>query len=132
MLKGFPVNVDLGLLVIRLMVGFVGIYHGSQKLFGWPFGGHGLAATAEGFGKMGMPMPMASATAAGSAEFFGGVLLALGNLFFAFTMAVAVGAVHWKNGFSGQGGYEYPFTLGVVLLALVISGPGRYALSPRL
>jgi putative oxidoreductase len=138
MMKGFPVNIDLGLLVIRLMLGFVGIYHGSQKLFAWPFGGYGISGTAEFMGKLGMPMPTGAAIAAGSAEFFGGLLLALGlfsrigNIFFAFTMFVAVATVHWKNGFSGQGGFEYPFTLGVVLVALIISGPGKYAVTPRL
>jgi putative oxidoreductase len=139
MLKGFPVNVDLGLLVIRLMIGFVGIYHGSQKLFAWPFGGGGIAGTAEFMTKLNLPAPTAAAVAAGSAEFFGGLLLALGlfarigAVFFAFTMGVAVFMVHWKSGFGAQsGGYEYPMTLMAVLIGLVISGPGRYAITPRL
>jgi putative oxidoreductase len=136
-MKGFPVNVDLGLLVIRLMLAVVGMFHGSQKLFG-AFKGPGISAFADMLDKMHVPAPTVSAVLAGSGEFFGGLLLALGlfsrigNFFFAFTMFVAVGMVHWKNGFSGQGGYEYPLTLGVILVALIISGPGKYAVTPRL
>ena len=36
---------DLGLLIIRLMFGVVGVYHGSQKLFGaGVYGDPGLGA----------------------------------------------------------------------------------------
>jgi uncharacterized membrane protein YphA (DoxX/SURF4 family) len=35
---------DLGLLILRVVVGLTLAAHGSQKLFGW-FGGHGLAGT---------------------------------------------------------------------------------------
>jgi putative oxidoreductase len=137
MMKGFPVNTDLGLLLIRLMIAAVGMFHGSQKLFA-AFGGPGIEGFAKMLDSMRVPVPTVSATLSGCAEFFGGLLLALGlfsrigNLFFAFNMLVAVSMVHWKNGFSGQGGYEYPLTLAVVLVALIISGPGRYAVTPRL
>ena len=36
---------DVGLLVLRLVVGGVMFGHGAQKLFGW-FGGYGLAGTS--------------------------------------------------------------------------------------
>ena len=36
--------VDLGLLMLRLVVGLTLAAHGTQKLFGW-FGGYGLAGT---------------------------------------------------------------------------------------
>ena len=89
---------------------------------------------------MHVPAPTVSAVLSGSAEFFGGLLLALGlfsrigSVFLAFNMLVAVFMVHWKNGFSApQGaGYEYPMTLAVVLIGLIISGPGKYAVTPRL
>src|SRR3954467_2464319 len=107
MMKGLPVNVDLGLLVMRLIVAVAGVFHGGQKLFGW-FEGPGFTKTADMFGHM-FPMPTVSAAAAGGAEFFGGVLLALGlfsrimNVFWAFTMYVAVFAVHWPNGYRLMG-----------------------------
>ena len=39
---------ELGLLVLRVVVGAMFIGHGSQKLFGL-FGGHGLSGTADFF-----------------------------------------------------------------------------------
>ena len=38
--------VDVSLLLLRLMVAAIGVFHGGQKLFGL-FGGYGLKATAE-------------------------------------------------------------------------------------
>ena len=40
---------DLGLLLLRLVVGGLLFGHGAQKLFGW-FGGYGLAGTSGFFG----------------------------------------------------------------------------------
>ena len=60
---------DAGLLVIRLMLATVFVYHGAQKLFG-AFGGHGLAGFAGWLGSLGVPLPTVSALLAGAAEFF--------------------------------------------------------------
>lgn len=35
---------DIGLLIIRLIIGITFMGHGAQKLFGW-FGGYGLKGT---------------------------------------------------------------------------------------
>lgn len=124
---------DAGLLVARSMIGVVGIYHGGQKLFGL-FGGGGFSGTADAMEAMGMPLPTLSALAAGSAEFFGGIALILGLLTrfaganFAFTMLVASFAVHGSTFGSQNGGMEYPLTLAIVSLALVLTGPGRFSL----
>jgi putative oxidoreductase len=123
---------DFGLLLLRLMLAVVFVFHGSQKLFGW-FDGYGLQATADAFGSMGFPLPMASAIAAGGAEFFGAILLGLGLFFrptaliMAFTMFVA-SSVHLKYGFPAPKGYEFPLTLAVALLALAFTGAGRASL----
>jgi putative oxidoreductase len=124
---------DVGLLLVRLMLAAVFTFHGSQKLFGL-FGGYGIAGTAQWLGSIGVPMPTVAAVASGSAEFFGGLLLAFGLFFrpaaavMAFNMAVATWT-HAAKGFDVQrGGAEYPLTLAVVLAALVLTGPGRIAL----
>ncbi len=44
---------DLGLLVMRLVVGGLLAGHGSQKLFGW-WGGYGLEGTANWLGTLGL------------------------------------------------------------------------------
>ncbi len=125
-------SLDLGLLLARLMLGTVFFFHGAQKLFGW-FGGYGLEATAGWMESIGIPLPGLSAALAGGTELLGGLALAAGALHrpaaaaLAFTMFVAAST---HTGFSAQaGGMEYPLTLGVVALALALTGPGRLALA---
>lgn len=121
---------DIALLLVRGILGVVFIYHGSQKLFGW-FGGGGFSATAEFMGSIGIPLPALSAFMAGSAEFFGGIVLLLGigtrlaAIPMAFTMLVGIITVH-NSAFGLQhNGMEYTLTLGVMLVALALTGPGR-------
>jgi putative oxidoreductase len=127
-------NPDLGLLLIRLMLGVVGVFHGGQKLFGL-FGGPGLKATAGAFEGLHLPQPTAGAVLAGAAEFFGGILLALGifprlaALPWAFAMFVAAFKVHYPNFSAQNNGMEYPLTLAIVLIGLFFTGPGRLTLA---
>ena len=66
---------NLGLLILRLVVGLLFVGHGAQKLFGiW--GGHGLKATAGFFEQIGLKPGRFHAAAAGLMEFGGGLLLA--------------------------------------------------------
>ena len=126
---------ELGLLVLRVVVGLLFVGHGAQKLFGL-FGGHGLQGTA-GFFEQGLGLRPGKlhATGAGAAEFFGGALLALG-LFTPFaaaaligTMAVAIATVHWSKGvWTTEGGYEYNAVLMAVAFAVTAVGPGNWSL----
>ena len=94
---------ELGLLVIRVVVGLLFVGHGTQKLFGW-FGGHGLAGTGGFFDSLGMRPGKQHAFLAGFAEAGGGLLLALGLLTplasaaLIAVMVVAILTVHAKNG----------------------------------
>ncbi|HAI12059.1 MAG TPA: hypothetical protein DCM28_10170 [Phycisphaerales bacterium] len=125
---------SLGLLIQRLIVGYVMFYHGSQKLFGW-FGGGGFEKTVSGFDSMGFPMPKLMAGLAGGAECFGGILLAIGlatrpsAFLIFFTMMVASFKVHGDAFSARAGGMEYPLTLGLVALGLLLIGPGKLAAS---
>lgn len=126
---------DIGLLAIRAMVGFVFIFHGSQKLFGL-FGGYGIAGTAGWMESIGIPFPEVSATLAGVTELLGGLALMTGfglRLMaapLAFSMIVAAFTAH--SGFDATaGGMEYPLTLAVIAAGLGLIGPGRFALSGR-
>ena len=128
-----PRSTDLGLLLIRLMLGAVGVFHGSQKLFS-AFGGVGMQKFTEMLASMNVPAPQVSAYLAAITELGGGVLIALGifprlaAIAFAFNMAVAIKLVH-SHAFSAQdNGMEYPLTLGIMALAIVVAGAGRYAL----
>jgi putative oxidoreductase len=125
---------DVGLLFIRVMLGIVFIFHGSQKLFGL-FGGYGIEGTAGWMGSIGIPFPTVNAILAGGTEFFGGLLLITGIMArlaaipLMFTMLVASFVAHGSAFDIQKGGMEYPLTLAVVLLGLALIGPGNIALS---
>ncbi len=126
----------LGLLASRWVLGSYLAVHGAQKLFG-AFGGHGLEATAAGFGSLGLRPAKAMATLAGVSEMGGGVLTAtgiadpLGPVAVAGTMAVAA-AVHRRRGpLAQKGGFELPLTNLALALALM-SSPGSPGLGMRL
>jgi putative oxidoreductase len=130
---------ELGLLVLRIVVGLLFMGHGAQKLFGL-FGGHGLAGTAGFFEQgLGLRPGKVHATGAGAAEFFGGLLLALGLLTplaaaaLIATMTVAIITVHWSKGvWSTEGGYEYNAVLMAVAFAVTAAGPGKWSLDHAL
>lgn len=125
---------DLALLVLRLVVGLLFVGHGAQKLFG-VFGGGGLQSTADMFDSIGLRPGPTHARAGGTAEFVGGLLLALG-LFTPFAaaaliavMTAAVVVVHLPNGiWSSNKGYEYNLVMAAVAFALAGIGAGSWSL----
>jgi putative oxidoreductase len=125
---------NLGLLIIRLVVGVLFIGHGAQKLFGW-FGGYGLKGTGGWFESIGMKPGVTMALLAGLAELIGGILFAAGfltplaALLIAGTMIMAIVKVHAANGlWATSNGYEYNLTLVAVAIGVALTGPGKYAL----
>ena len=123
--------------LIRIATGLWLMPHGAQKLFG-AFGGN-PAATAQLFGKVGLPDSIALVTWVGCVEFFGGLLLVLGLLtrvaavMVFVLMMVAVFTVHLPNGFFWtKAGYEYPLLWGVLALAIAIRGGGQCSLDRRI
>ena len=70
---------DLGLLLIRVVLGLIFAAHGAQKLFGW-FGGYGLAGTGGFMESLGFRPGKTFAAEAALGEFVGGLLFALGFL----------------------------------------------------
>jgi putative oxidoreductase len=107
--------------------------HGSRDLLG-SFGGGGLRATGEAFGRLGFRPPLLAALAAGLAELVGGALLATGFLVPLAALAIgivmlnAIVAVHWRNGFWNlEQGYEYPLLLGATAAALAALGGASFS-----
>jgi putative oxidoreductase len=125
---------DIGLLIIRLAIGLAVAAHGAQKLFGW-FGGYGIAGTGGFFESIGYRPGKLFAAAAGTSEFVGGLLIALG-LFGAVgpmlvlsVMLVAMLTVHIKNGFFvTNNGIEMPFTYAAVAIGLALVSYGAISL----
>jgi putative oxidoreductase len=62
---------DLGILVIRMLLGIVMFMHGAQKLLGW-FGGYGLDVTALFQEELGIRPGVGFAAAVGLSELTGG------------------------------------------------------------
>lgn len=129
-------STDQGLaaLVLRIPTGIIFVAHGAQKLFG-AFGGHGLEGTGQWMASIGLEPGWLMALLAGSAEFFGGLALILGLLvrpssaLLAFTMLVAIFAVHFEHGlFIANNGYEFALSLLAISVALVFAGGGRWSL----
>lgn len=125
---------DLALLVLRLVVGLLFVGHGAQKLFG-VFGGGGLEGTAGMFDNIGLRPGWLHARGAGTAEFAGGLLLALG-LFTPFAaaaliavMTAAVITVHAPNGiWNTKQGYEYNLVMAATVFSLAGIGAGAWSL----
>ena len=122
-----PINPDLALLILRVVLGIIMMYHGWPKLTN-------LGGTIEGFSGMGIPAPPLAAVLSMVAEFFGGLLLLVGvftdiaGLMIAIDMLGAITFVHAKNGFAvNEGGVEWPLALLAMALAIALAGPGRYA-----
>lgn len=121
---------SLGLLVLRVVVGFVFAAHGAQKIFEYT-----LPGTIGSFAGMGVPLPEIAAPVVAFVELIGGILLALGlftrpvGILLAVDMVVALVAVHLPAGlWVGEGGYEFVAVLGVAALALAFTGAGRFSL----
>ncbi|MEL0628781.1 DoxX family protein [Psychromonas aquatilis] len=121
-------------LALRIPIAIIFIAHGSQKLFGL-FGGYGLTGTGQFMESIGLAPGFLMALFAGSAEFFGGLLILIGLLtrpaamVLAITMLVAIFTVHISNGlFLANNGYEFGLALFAASLSLAFSGAGRFAI----
>jgi putative oxidoreductase len=131
-------NLDVGLLIFRVLFGGAIAAHGAQKLFGW-FGGYGLKGTGGFFEKLGFKPGTAFAGVAGLSEFGGGLLLLLG-LFTPLgaavvlaTMLVAAISVHIKGGFFAMtNGVEVPFLYAAAALGIAFTGSGTISLDALL
>ncbi|MDD2752322.1 MAG: DoxX family protein [Candidatus Omnitrophica bacterium] len=128
---------DLALLVLRICLGIVFIAHGAQIAFGM-FSGPGINGFAQMLSGMGFKPAMFWAYLSAYTELLGGLCLVFGifTRFAAFSilifMLVAVFKVHWTKGFFLQaGGYEYNFVLISICLALILAGPGKFAISQK-
>jgi putative oxidoreductase len=128
------VNMDIGILLLRVVIGLLFAGHGAQKLFGW-FGGRGLAGHSAVMEKLGIHPAGIFALISALGEFFGGLGVAFGLLTplaaaaLIGAMLVAIIKVHLPNGFwNNNRGIEFPFTLGIVAFVIGLTGPGIYSL----
>jgi putative oxidoreductase len=124
-------HIATALLLLRIGIGISFMIHGFPKLFlGGAVGlGKGLAAA-------GIPGGAGAAYLAALAEFLGGMTLIAGLLFrpttvvLAFTMFVAL-IFHLNQGDSFIK-YSHALESGILFVALLIAGPGRFSLDRKL
>jgi len=120
----------LGLLVLRLALGLIFLFHGYPKLFGDP------RPAAEMFAKLGFAN--GTSYAIGALEVFGAILLAVGfftrpiALLLAVEMGVAIWKVHLAKGYLAVHEYEFALIVGAASLALATCGPGGISLDELL
>jgi putative oxidoreductase len=128
-------NPELGLSILRVVLGVIWLAHGVPKLTG------GIEGTAGFFGQLGIPAPVLAAWFVALLESLGGFLLLIGwlvapvALLLSIEMLVAIVLAHAPNGFyvvgAGQGGIEFSLLLIASLLALIFCGPGLAAVDNR-
>ncbi len=120
--------------ILRLTLAVVFAVHGGQKTVGW-MGGHGWSETLQQWTSpegMNFSYPLAMlgilAEALGALGLLVGLLTRLAAVGICCTMLTAIFTVHRSGGFLAPKGYEYPFTLAGVALALMFCGGGRWSI----
>ena len=118
---------DVGLLILRLVLGLTLAAHGYNKFFG----GGRIPGTAGWFESIGMKYGKFQAVVAASTEISAGLGLAAGLLTpipaagFVALMFVAAWTVHRHNGFFiVKEGWEYNLILAVAAVAVATTGAG--------
>ncbi len=122
-----------GLLILRIGIGVMMMVHGFPKIAGgldkWTALGGSMKVIGIHF------TPTLFGFLAAISEGLGGFLLILGlffrpvNMMLAFTMLIAA-LVHFGKG-EGIMGASHAIELGVLFLALIFIGPGRYSVDKK-
>lgn len=128
-------DLDLGMLVVRLALGPMLVLHGWNKVFG----AGGLAGTTRWFASLGLRPARVHARVAAAAEIGAGLLMTLG-LFTAFAAMAFVGLMlvaaltdhRGKGYFVFKGGWEYTLLVAMVAVGVATIGPGRWSLDEAL
>ncbi|MEP6904757.1 MAG: DoxX family protein [Gemmatimonadales bacterium] len=122
-------QINIGLTILRVVVGVIFLAHGGQKIFVFGFPG-----VTGAFAQMGVPAAGLLGPFVALVEFFGGLALISGlltrlaSLGLMSTMIVAISLVHLKAGFFSPAGIEFPLSLLASTLMLAVTGAGAWSL----
>ena len=124
-------NIDIALLVLRIGIGIMFIFHGYPKIIGGIDKWTGLGSY--GMGSIGIHIfPAFWGFMAAFSEFIGGIMIVLGlyirhfSFLLFMTMSIAT-ASHLASG-DGIMGASHAIELAVVFLCLFFAGAGNYSL----
>ncbi len=120
---------DIGLLIMRVGIGIMFMYHGWPKLMGGVVTWEKIGAAVGNFGIT--VYPVVFGFLAALSESLGGLILILGIFFrpacfFLLTVMVVAATMHLKSG-DGLNVASHAIELGVVFLSLIFIGPGVYS-----
>ena len=123
-------NPDAGILLLRIALGIVFIYHGWMKF-------SAMEPTIGFFASLGLAPIFAYITAtaevAGGLAFLAGIFARYAGVVLTVMMAAAIWLVHISNGFNvANGGYEFALVLMLGSAAIVTFGSGAYSLAAYL
>ena len=133
LIRNYYPNYHTGLLLLRIGIGIMFMIHGFPKITGGVEKWTALGGSMSSFGIDFLPGFWGFMAA--FAEFFGGLLIALGLFFrpavllLIITMIVAT-AKHASAG-DGFGGYSHALESAIWFLGLLFTGPGKYSLDER-
>lgn len=130
---------DTGLLILRIAIGGIVAIHGAQKLLSARHGGMGINATAGFVDSLGFQPAKGLAWLLALTELGAGLALAAGfgtpiaGALVVAVMVAAILAVHLDKGFfAANGGYEFPFAIGLGALAIAFAGGGKWSIDQAL
>ena len=119
---------DIPLLLMRLVLAY-GFW--GPAMMKWK----NMDGIVDWFAGMGIPFPTVNAYLSASTEVAGSVLLFIGigvriiSIPLMVVMLVAIFTVHISHGFeAGANGFEIPLYYLIMLITLLVYGPGRYSL----
>ncbi|GHC10833.1 DoxX family protein [Cerasicoccus arenae] len=121
---------DVGLLIIRVVAGLIFVAAGIPKFAG---GADMLKQVGAAMSTFGITFaPLLWGILAATAELLGGILLIIGlgtrtAAFFLLSTMIVAAAVLLNGGGEIVKDAGFPITLGAISLALIFTGPGKYA-----
>jgi len=128
---------DFAVLILRIALGTMFMAHGLQKAFGL-LGGPGIEKFSGMLSGLGFHPALYWAYLAAYTELIAGLFVVLGlftrasSLALLILITVAAVKVHLAKGFFlSSGGFEYNYIIAAVCLALILSGPGKFALNSK-
>ncbi|TYP70748.1 DoxX family protein [Paenibacillus methanolicus] len=119
------IQADVGVLVMRVLLGITFFAHGLSKFQ------NGIEGTGGFFASLGIPLPEVMAYVVAIVEAVGGILLAVGigsrliGAAFVVIMTVVMITLGYQKPF--MGGYEFDLMLIAVSLFFTLSGDGTYS-----